>query len=151
MCARRQESHPLLVSFSGIDGAGKSTQIDCLREQLQNVGLRVSTLRFWEDAATLKSMRETAASKLFRGDRGVGTPHAPIERRDKNIRSPFMTCVRLCIYLMDVFSLNAALAKAKSGDVDVIIADRYILDELANLDLGNPLMRFYSKIVAGVA
>ena len=40
-----------LVSFSGIDGSGKSTQIDALRAQLEIDGQRVLLIWFWDDFA----------------------------------------------------------------------------------------------------
>lgn len=146
-----KKSSTRVVSFSGIDGSGKSTQIDCLREKLKEAGFRVTVIRFWDDVATLKPIRKAAAYKIFHGDPGVGSPNAPIERRDKNVHSPFLTCVRLCIYMLDAFSLRATLRRTKSDGVDVIIADRYIYDEVANLNLRNPLLRKYLKVLLNVA
>jgi len=82
----------ILVSFSGIDGAGKSTQLETLALRVRQDGLRVLIVRFWDDVARLKGMRETSGHKIFGGDQGVGTPEAPINRRDKNVQSP---CVRM--------------------------------------------------------
>jgi thymidylate kinase len=144
--------HPstALVSFSGIDGAGKSTQIDALRVSLQQLGQRVRVITFWDDAACLTSMRETAGHTIFRGDKGVGSPERPIHRRDKNVQSVWMTLVRLGLYLLDAFSLRLAIARVGASDVDCIICDRYMWDELANLPLRNRLTRIYVRLVAKV-
>src|SRR5262249_46429181 len=40
---------PLLVSFSGIDGAGKTTQIERLTACFRRAGLRVSLVAYWEN------------------------------------------------------------------------------------------------------
>jgi len=138
------------VSFSGIDGAGKSTQIEALRARLEGIGLRVRVLTFWDDVACLTSLRETSGHHLFGGDRGVGRPDAPINRRDKNVRSRAMTLVRLCLYLMDAFSLRRQVRRALTSNVsnvDFLICDRYAWDELANLTLRNPLIRTYVRLV----
>ena len=45
------------VSFSGIDGAGKSTQIEALRERLREGGFQVSMLAFWDDVSMLTGLR----------------------------------------------------------------------------------------------
>jgi len=136
------------VSFSGIDGAGKSTQIQFLSATLQQVGLRVRTIAFWDEVATLTRLREDAGHRIFRGDRGVGSPSAPIQRRDKNVRSRFMTAVRLWLYLFDAISTRRAVRQALRSGADLVIFDRYIYDELANLTLSKALDRVYVRMVA---
>lgn len=134
---------PILISFSGMDGAGKSTQIANLCTKLEEAGLKFTLLAFWDDVARLKSLREEAGHRIFKGDKGVGSPEAPIERRDKNVRSPLMTAVRLGMYVLDALSLRSKAGRALRSGVDVVIFDRYIYDELANLNLRNPAIRFY--------
>jgi thymidylate kinase len=137
------------VSFSGIDGAGKSTQIDALRNRLEAAGLRVRILTFWDDVACFKGMRESAGHTLFRGDKGVGTPEMPINRRDKNVRSRTMTMVRWGLYFADAVSLRLAVRRAlRSGDF--LICDRYAWDELANLTLHWWITRMYVRLIARV-
>jgi thymidylate kinase len=145
MSADSPRNSTLLVSFSGIDGAGKSTQIANLCAFLGSSSLRVELITFWDDVATLKPVREGAGHKIFKGDKGVGSPDAPIERRDKNVRSPMMTLVRLGLYLLDAISLRRRVRRALRSGADVVIFDRYIYDELANLNLDNPVMRFYLR------
>ena len=135
------------VSFSGIDGAGKSTQIEALRSRLEQAGLRVLLITFWDDVARLTHLREVSGHALFKGDKGVGTPAAPINRRDKNVRSWAMSLVRLCLYFIDAVSLTLVVKKALRSDVDFVIFDRYAYDELANLKLRNPANRAYARIV----
>ena len=133
----------MLISFSGIDGSGKSTQIQNLRERFAACGLRVRIITFWDDVAQLKSLREEVGHKVFRGDRGVGTPDAPIVRRDKNVRSPMVTLFRLCVYVLDAVSLRVKAAQAQRAGTDVLIFDRFLYDELANLDLHRAAIRVY--------
>jgi thymidylate kinase len=137
----------VLISFSGIDGAGKSTQIANLCAFLSAAGLRVQVVTFWDDVAVLRSFRESAGHKVFRGDRGVGSPEAPIRRRDKNVRSPLMTFLRLGLYWLDAASFARAAARARSSGADVVIFDRCLFDELANLNLRFPLSRAYVRAV----
>ena len=135
------------VSFSGVDGAGKSTQIERLCERANEMGLRVRVLRFWDDVARLTRIRERTGHKVFRGDKGIGSPEAPINRRDKNVGGWPMTCLRFFLYLVDAISLRAVVRKALSGDADFIIFDRYAYDELANLDLAGPVPRGYASLI----
>lgn len=135
------------VSFSGIDGAGKSTQIANLRARLQDAGMRVELITFWDDVARLKRIREGAGHTLFKGEKGVGSPEKPVNRRDKNVRSWPMSLVRLGLYFVDALSLRATVAKALRSGADFVICDRYIYDELANLNLGNPAARGYVRMI----
>lgn len=135
------------ISFSGIDGAGKSTQIQALCTALKEDGRQVLLIRFWDDVAKLTQFRETAGHTIFKGDKGVGTPCAPINRRDKNVRSFLMTGVRLFIYFFDAISVRNEVRQAMRSNADVVIFDRYIYDELANLSLSNPAIRAYVWLI----
>jgi thymidylate kinase len=135
------------VSFSGMDGAGKSTQIHNLIKRLSEAGLRVSLITYWDDVARLTRLREVSGHKLFKGDKGIGSPTKPINRRDKNVRSWQMTLVRYFLYLVDAVSLRMVVKKALRSDADFIIFDRYAYDELANLTLSNPLARAYVHLI----
>lgn len=134
-----------LISFSGIDGAGKSTQIAQLRASLEALQQEVKIVTFWDDVAVLKRLREDAGHRVFKGDKGVGTPEAPIARRDKNVRSPAMTLIRLGIYLLDAISLRRMARRALRSGADVVIFDRYLYDELANLNLARRAIRAYVR------
>jgi len=138
------------VTFSGIDGAGKSTQIEALRNRLEAAGVRVRILTFWDDVASLTRLRETAGHTLFRGDKGVGTPERPIHRRDKNVRSRIMTVVRWGLYFADAVSLRLGVQRALRGDADFLICDRYAWDELANLTLHHGLTRMYIRLIVRI-
>jgi thymidylate kinase len=149
--AAPQQSKMVLVSFSGIDGAGKSTQIANLCSFLGVAGLRVRIVAFWDDVAVFRSQRESAGRTIFRGDQGVGTPETPISRRDKNVRSPLMTPVRFGLYWLDALSLARRARRARTWDADVVIFDRYIYDELANLNLRSSLSRAFVRAVMRIA
>ena len=58
---------PVLVSFSGIDGAGKSTQIENLHRLLIAAGFQVQRLAFWDDVAVLRRFRELDMVSVQKG------------------------------------------------------------------------------------
>jgi thymidylate kinase len=136
-----------LVTFSGIDGSGKSTQIEALRVLLTEMGLRVVLVTFWDDVAKLKGIREVSGHTLFKGEKGVGSPTRPINRRDKNVRSWYMTPVRFCLYFVDAISLRVVVKRALRADAEVVIFDRYHYDELANLELRGRIARAYARFL----
>jgi len=130
-----------------MDGAGKSTQIEALRRCLEQQGLRVRIIAFWDEIAALTRIREGAGHRIFKGEKGVGRPEAPVNRRDKNVRSFSMTCVRLWLYLLDALSTRMHFGRAIGPGTDFVIFDRYIYDQFANLDLRNPAIRGYVRML----
>lgn len=142
-----ENSRTIVVSFSGIDGAGKSTQIDDLRADLTGAGYRVAILAFWDDVASLKGLRQYLSRAVFHGDPGVGTPTQPVNRRDKNVQAWPMTLFRFFLYFMDALSLRRTLARVRRATHDVVIFDRYLYDELANLNLNASTTRAYVRLL----
>ena len=136
-----------VVSFSGIDGAGKSTQIARLVEFLEQSGNRVQVIRFWDDVVMLRKFREITSLRLFKGDKGVGSPERPINRQDKNIESTAMTLVRCAFYFLDTVRANFVVRHSRKR-CDVLVLDRYLYDELANLPLTNWLASIYVRILS---
>jgi len=141
-------SRVITVSFSGVDGAGKTTQIDNLCAFLTHQGVRYRVFRFWDDIARLTNVREGTGHRVFKGEKGIGSPDKPINRRDKNVRGFPMTCIRMFLYLVDAISTRRMFNRAMQiDDVEFVIFDRYTYDELANLDLQNAAVRAYARLI----
>lgn len=139
---------PLLISFSGLDGSGKSTQIENLRAFLHHRGLTTDLLAFWDNVVVLSRYREGFVHKVYGSEKGIGAPDRPVNRRDKNVRKWYLSIARHGLYLLDALHLVKVIARARRSRVDVIIMDRYIYDELANLPLSNWLTRLFVRFVA---
>jgi thymidylate kinase len=138
---------PALVSFSGLDGSGKSTQIDNLRATLAANGISTALFAFWDDVVLGKPYREGFVHKMYNSEKGIGAPDKPVNRQDKNVRKWYLTIARHVLYLVDAFHLRVVIGRARRSGADVVIMDRYVYDELANLPLGNPLTRAYVRFV----
>jgi thymidylate kinase len=139
-----------IVTFSGIDGAGKTTQILELQSWLRQAGVRTKLFTFWDDVVVFSRFREFMSHKAFKGDRGVGSPERPLQRRDKNVSSASVTAMRFGLYLADAISLAATVRRLRKSEVDVVIFDRYMYDELANLPLRRPLARMFTRLILGL-
>lgn len=139
---------PLLVSFSGMDGSGKTTQIANLLEALHAAGLKTRLLVFWDNVVVAAKYREGFVHQVFKSERGVGAPGKPVKRRDKNVRGWHLSLVRHFLYLLDAIHLRRVIAREleRSG-AQVIVLDRYIYDELVNVNLRNPLSWAFVQFV----
>ena len=136
-----------LLSFSGIDGAGKSTQIDALLLHLQERGHRFQLYTFWDDVVAFSQYREDLSLRVFKGEKGVGSPDRPIARRDKNVTSWYVVLLRLFLYIFDALRLSAVVSSQVGKDVEFVVFDRYIYDELANLPLQHWPVRLYVRVL----
>src|SRR5215469_12433634 len=138
---------PLLISFSGVDGSGKSTQIESLRSALHAAGLKTTLLAFWDNVVVGVKYREGFVHKVYKSERGIGAPGKPVNRRDKNMRGWHLTAMRHGLYLLDAINLCRVVKREKRSGADVIILDRYIYDELSNFKLSNPVSRAFIRFV----
>lgn len=138
---------PMLISFSGVDGSGKSTQIENLRSALHAAGLTTQLLAFWDNVVVGVKYREGFVHKVYKSERGIGAPGKPVNRRDKNMRGWHLTIARHFLYLLDAINLCRVVARQRKNGVDVVILDRYIYDELSNLNMTNPLSRAFIRFV----
>ena len=170
MTAHAHDRHSSLASpaWTAPARARRSTR---LRAFLEARGLRTRLLAFWDDVVVLSRYREGFVHKVFKSERGIGAPDKPVNRRDKNVRGWHVNLARHGLYLLDAINLRRVIARAaiegcalspeasrlapralrlapRSLAPDVIIMDRYIHDELANLPLANPLTRAFIRLVA---
>lgn len=136
---------PILISFSGIDGAGKSTQIQQLKDHLAEAGIPVRSLAFWDDVVVWSHLRSEFSKRVLQSDGEIGTPDRPSERRDKNVQSWPLLLFRCLLHVGDTLSLRRVIREAKSETAGVVIFDRYIYDQLAALPLDSRVARGFAR------
>ena len=147
--SRTQALHsaPLLISFSGMDGSGKSTQIEMLCNRLRDAGMSVQQLAFWDHVVAFSSHRAGFSHKFLKSEGGIGAPGKPVSRNDKNNRAWYLTLSRYGLYLLDALNLRRVIAGARRRGPNVIVCDRYIYDQLATLPLDSWFGRAYVRII----
>lgn len=135
----------MLITFSGLDGAGKSTLIEWLRTRLEAQGHRVAVFHMNDHVglyAYLRAVRDRAVPDRAVPDR-VARPAAtgprarvkPVLRRVRNA-VVWNKPLRRWIYLLDLgvfFCYRLILEQARDR---VLIMDRYFYDTLVDVSDG---------------
>jgi len=134
-----------LITFSGIDGAGKSTQIAALNDALCSRGLKVAQIAFWEDAAIFPNFRAGLSLRMLAGDEE--REQRPSLRNDKNVRAWYLTLIRSAFYLLDALHLRQIVERLRRSGADFIILDRCSYDQLVHIRPEHSLARAYIRTV----
>lgn len=138
-----------LLTFSGIDGAGKSTQIESVCAYLIQRGYRVCRVAFWDDVAVQPNLRARASFRVLR-KKQVGAESGTL-RCDKNFRTWYLTIIRAVFYLLDGLSLRRLVTRLRVKGADFIVFDRYIYDQLVQIRARHWLARAYMRLLIAVA
>jgi thymidylate kinase len=135
----------MLITFSGLDGAGKSTLIEWLRTRLEAQGHRVAVFHMNDHVglyAYLRAARDRAVPDRATRDRvmrpaatGLRARVKPVLRRVRNA-AVWNKPLRRWIYLLDLvvfFCYRLVLEQARGR---VLIMDRYFYDTLVDVSDG---------------
>ena len=139
---------PFLVSFSGIDGAGKTTQIEELASSFERAGLNVVRLSFWDNVAVWSNLRAGVGARTEESqDASPANGESVVPRNNKHVRKWYLTAARSGLYVLDVARLRRLLDSDLIKKADVVIFDRYVYDQIANIDSQSAAARAYGKLV----
>ena len=121
-----------LISISGLDGAGKTTQIDLMTQYLhdQNISVKYIWSRggYTPGFLLLKNiLRKLAGKKMPRAGRN--------SEREKKLQNPKIAKLWLTIAIIDMLFLYAVYFRILMLFGRTIIADRYIWDTLIDFRL----------------
>jgi thymidylate kinase len=141
---------PVLITFSGIDGSGKSTQIQKLREYLLSEGIPVRELTFWDNVAVFRNVRSGFSRHVLQSDGRVGWADRPAARRDKNLQSWPLLIGRSALHLLDVVNLRRVVLRQRNHS-GVVIFDRYIYDQLAALPMNRWWVHAFARLLLRIA
>ena len=117
----------MIVSISGLDGAGKSTQIEMLSERLIEDGM--STKVIWARGGYTPFF-ENLKKIVRRIGRNKVAPPGPSLKRKEQLAKPFVQKVWLIIAVFDLVLIWGVYARFLSLLGVAVICDRYINDTL---------------------
>lgn len=113
----------MIISFSGIDSAGKSTQIDMLLEYCISHGIK--SRKIWGKARGTPGV--ILLKELFRRDRGMSLDDK-LKYREQIYRSTVGKRLLLFISLVDLCWYFGVYYRLLNFRYDLVICDRYIWD-----------------------
>jgi thymidylate kinase len=127
-------SHSLIV-FGGLDGAGKSTQIDLLRARLARAGLRPALVWVRGGYTPLFTRAKALARRL--GGRRV-PPAGRGAARTRALARPWLRRAWLVLALVDLLLLLAVRVRLLRWRGRVVLCDRYLADTRVDFRLNFP-------------
>lgn len=141
----------MLITFSGLDGSGKSTLIDALRGELQARGRRVTVLTMYDHVgiyAAIRAMRDRMWALLGRTPQREPEVDKLLELEiQRSERGPVTRCayavvrssaVRRAVLVLDVALFRLYRIWIERVRRRVLLMDRYFYDTLADIALERP-------------
>ena len=138
----------LIITFSGIDGAGKTTQIEMLTSNLKSLGFSVDRVCFWDDVAVFPDFRAGLSFRAFQ--KSKRKEQVPL-RSDKNVQTWYLTLLRSPFYLLDALALRRVIARVRAQRTDYIICDRYCYDQIVQIRSQRWIARLFKRLLIALA
>lgn len=112
------------ITFSGVDGSGKSTQLKFLQEKLERENWNVAYFHAVEFSLANKIARFFKGQKTFEAGKEKAVTRA----------SWFSLLVRQKFLLIDILRFRLLVRKLKKENCDYLLSDRYFFDSVINLE-----------------
>ena len=121
----------MIISLSGVDGSGKTTQIDLLVEALHEAGYETSVV--WFRAGYSELMDWLRAAIRRRKPNLVPTTAVP-QARQKAFSRPHVRLAWIGMALTDILLNLAGRIRLLEAQGKVVICDRYLFDSMLDLE-----------------
>lgn len=142
----------MLVTFSGLDGAGKTTLISLVLEWLSERGVPSTHLTMYDDIGLYASLRRLR--DFLKGNpqperlRSVTAP-SPEGPAPLPLRILRLSRLKMAVYFLDLLILGLVRFYVEKIQGRLLIIDRYFYDSLADLSEGMPdgILAAYASLV----
>ena len=125
----------LLITFSGSDGAGKSTQISLLSNDLKSKGENVDI--FWARGGYTSNMQKLKNFIRFIFKKKLPSP-GPSIKRSKIISNKLIAWIWINLAILDLIFLWAIVLRIKLFMGNYVICDRFIDDTRLDFESNFP-------------
>lgn len=131
-----------IITFSGVDGSGKSSQLELFRKELENKGVKAAYFHAVHFSAP------QAAKRLF-----ARSSSKPGEAKAITKSSSLGVLLRKTVLLLDLYRFHRYLKRLERSGVTYLISDRYFYDSLVNIayldgtTLSTPYANFAARFI----
>lgn len=133
----------MLITFSGLDGSGKTTQIELFTDFLKRNNYKFKRIEMHNDISTSAFIRRFFFKKYKKANSHNNSKKT--YRHDKNRKDTQIVFLRKITYLFDLLILVIKKLYYQKIKRHLLIMDRYIYDSLANLF--NTNSKIYTKLM----
>ncbi len=127
-----------IITISGIDGSGKSTQLKILKEYLEKQGKKVASfhaISFSLVNNILRKRKEKKNAELKEQQNQIPEQVSIFEQPAKAVTTGNVLTIlaRKIILLVDIIRFKLYLRKLASEKITYLLADRYFYDQIINI------------------